>query len=130
MSSGETQAFYLWTNCVFRYSISTTVPVGSAFESNDELSVHGGDRILGEFGYKYENQLSISIDGAEVPILSYAPSARLIYGTFCLSNADCDDGNACNGEETCSADGTCNPGTSLSNCCRFSFALILSFVQI
>jgi len=29
----------------------------------------------------------------------------------CLSNSDCDDGNACNGAETCNASGQCVAGT-------------------
>ncbi len=33
-------------------------------------------------------------------------------GDPCLSNADCDDGNYCNGAETCGANGWCVPGVS------------------
>ena len=41
----------------------------------------------------------------------------LLTGTLppCSTDTDCDDGNPCNGEETCDAAGTCRPGSCASD---------------
>ena len=35
----------------------------------------------------------------------------------CTSDLDCDDGNACNGAETCASNGQCDPGAPQVGCC-------------
>jgi len=57
-----------------------------------------------------------TISGFKDMVLSFVfepkPDTVSSCSAFCLANADCDDGNACNGTETCQAN-RCTPGTPL-----------------
>jgi hypothetical protein len=57
---------------------------------------------------------SIQFDSADVATASLRPKLTVVYLPSCSTNAQCDDGNVCNGAETCVA-GACQPGTAL-NC--------------
>jgi subtilisin family serine protease len=46
-------------------------------------------------------------------LVQAADAVAFVGGSGCSSNADCADGNLCNGSETCSG-GSCNPGTPVS----------------
>jgi len=57
---------------------------------------------------------SIQFDSADVATASLRPKLTVVYVAGCTINADCDDGNLCNGIETCNM-GQCQAGTAL-NC--------------
>ena len=58
--------------------------------------------------------------------LQYPPYADISVGLKCGANADCDDGLACNGVETCSA-GFCAPGKAGESV--FSLNLLLRWIS-
>merc|ERR1712157_297885 len=49
----------------------------------------------------------------------------ITYGG-CTSNAQCNDGNSCNGVETCGTNGVCVAGTPLAGCCGNGFCGVSS----
>jgi V8-like Glu-specific endopeptidase len=46
-------------------------------------------------------------------IMAYVPQVSCYVPTSCTTNAECGDGNLCNGEETCGVSGQCQPGTPI-----------------
>jgi hypothetical protein len=68
------------------------------------------------FGWVFRpnNLDGAQVDSAEFATVALRPKLTVIYVSGCSSNAQCDDGNLCNGLETCSA-GSCQAGTAL-NC--------------
>ena len=56
---------------------------------------------------------SIQFDSADVGTAALRPKLTVVYVAGCTTSADCDDGNLCNGVETCDA-GQCLAGTPLA----------------
>jgi hypothetical protein len=56
----------------------------------------------------------VQIDSAEFATITLRPKLTVVYVSGCSTNGQCNDGNACNGVETCVA-GQCQAGTPL-NC--------------
>jgi hypothetical protein len=68
------------------------------------------------FGWVFRpaNNDGAQVDSAEFATIALRPKLTVVYVSGCSTNGQCDDGNACNGLETC-VTGQCQAGTPL-NC--------------
>lgn len=104
---------YLNSDSSLNYSVVGRLQLVKYYPANPALSYSftsqwGTTTQLGS-GYS----LFIFLDDDHSPNYDYDDMVVGVVAPACVQNADCDDGNACNGAEYCNA-GTCKPGSPVS----------------
>ena len=86
----------------------------------------GSSYVIGNFGNSGDDLIIEVVEINDNDNDPWTAKVRFTLDT-CTQNSDCDDGNACNGAETCSA-GKCSPGIPLANCWYVSLVLIVYLI--